>query len=61
MFQRKQLVDHHIHSNHSSDGKSSITEMCQKAIQQGIAVIGFTEHVDFDPQDWGYGYFQYRQ
>jgi len=34
-------------------------ECCRAAIERGIGVIGFTEHVDFDPSDPGYGFFDY--
>ncbi len=53
------LFDYHIHSNHSSDGTASIIDMCNRALKSGIEEIGFSEHMDFDPQDWGYGYFDY--
>lgn len=53
------LVDYHVHSNHSCDGKSPILEMCQEAIGRGIVELGFSEHMDFDPQDLGYGFFDY--
>jgi len=33
--------------------------MCQKAIDLGIDEIGFSEHMDFEPNDLGYGYFNY--
>lgn len=33
--------------------------MCQKAIELGIVEIGFSEHMDFEPKDWGYGFFNY--
>lgn len=52
-------VDYHVHSNHSCDGRSSISEMCQKAIEKEISEIGFSEHMDFDPEDRGYGFFNY--
>jgi len=55
------FVDYHVHSNHSCDGKSSIPEMCQKAVELGIEEIGFSEHVDFEPKDWGYGFFDYER
>lgn len=56
---RTRLMDYHIHSTQSYDGKSSIFESCQKALELGIAEIGFSEHVDFDPVDWGFGFFDY--
>jgi histidinol-phosphatase (PHP family) len=55
------LVDYHIHSCHSSDSDASIIDVCRRARKIGIEEIGFSEHVDFDPQDWGYGYFDYEQ
>jgi histidinol-phosphatase (PHP family) len=33
--------------------------MCSRARKINIVEIGFSEHIDFDPQDWGYGYFDY--
>ena len=33
--------------------------MCRKAVELGIVEIGFAEHVDFDPVDWGFGFFNY--
>ena len=55
----RRFVDYHVHSNHSCDGKSSIFEMCQRAIELGIEEIGFSEHMDFEPKDWGFGFFNY--
>ncbi len=52
-------VDFHVHSTLSCDGQSSIFCMCQKAIDLGIDEIGFSEHMDFEPNDLGYGYFNY--
>jgi len=59
MLLRRGLVDYHIHSNNSVDGKSSLFEMCYKAIELGIGDIGFSEHVDFEPNDQGFGFFKY--
>lgn len=33
--------------------------MCLKAVELGIGEIGFAEHVDFDPRDQGFGFFNY--
>jgi histidinol-phosphatase (PHP family) len=35
--------------------------MCKRALKIGIKEIGFSEHIEFDPQDWGYGHFDYKQ
>ena len=55
------FVDYHIHSTFSHDGHSSLFQMCQKAVDLGIEEIGFSEHMDFEPEDWAYGYFNYKQ
>lgn len=55
------FVDYHIHSNHSCDGTATIMEICQEAIRLGIAEIGFSEHMDFEPKDWGFGFFNYER
>ena len=55
----RRLIDYHVHSTESCDGRSSILEMCQKAANLGMTEIGFSEHVDFDPSDRGYGFFDY--
>jgi len=41
------LCDYHLHSHRSVDGKDSVWEMCEMAIQKGLKEIAFTEH--FEP------------
>lgn len=41
------FVDYHIHSTHSTDGASSIMEICQGAVNRGIQEIVITDH--FEP------------
>lgn len=55
------MVDYHIHSTHSYDGRSTIIELCHTAIEIGLAEIGVTDHMEFEPNDAGYGFFQYDQ
>jgi len=55
------LVDYHVHSTHSVDGRSSIDEMCRRAVELRLAEIGFCEHVDFEPDDPGFGFFSYER
>lgn len=52
-------VDLHIHSTFSVDGISSQEEMCRQAEKLGLEEIGFAEHLDFEPEDVGYGFFNY--
>ena len=44
----KIIADSHLHSTFSSDGKNSIKEMAFSAIEKGLKIITFTDHVDFD-------------
>ncbi len=41
------LIDYHIHSKNSSDGSSSISEICRSAVKSGISEIAITDH--FEP------------
>jgi histidinol-phosphatase (PHP family) len=52
-------VDIHLHSTHSCDAKSTIDEMCQTAVERGLQVICFTEHIDWNPHDNGLNYYRY--
>lgn len=45
------LVDYHLHSNYSIDGKLDISEICRKAVELGIKEIAITDHVDLDWPD----------
>ena len=39
--------------------KSTIDEMCQTAVERGLQVICFTEHIDWNPIDEGLNYYRY--
>lgn len=52
-------VDLHLHSNHSVDGHATIDEMCRAASEKQFNVICFTEHVDMNPKDDGFGFFNF--
>jgi histidinol-phosphatase (PHP family) len=41
------LYDYHIHTNYSTDGKSSIFDVCESAIKKGLKEIAITDH--FEP------------
>lgn len=55
------IVDYHVHSTNSFDGKSSIEEMCRKALKIGISEICFTEHFSVDERDVSYGFLNYKK
>jgi len=51
------LVDYHAHSTFSYDGRSTVNDLCERAVELGFREVGFSEHVDFDPSDEGFGFF----
>ncbi|MFH0848540.1 MAG: histidinol-phosphatase HisJ family protein [archaeon] len=57
----RRLSDYHVHSVHSIDGRSTVDEMCSRAIEVGLAEIGFCEHVEFEPEDPGLGFLNYNR
>lgn len=51
------MIDLHVHTSHSADSEASMEEYCRKAIDSGIRIICFTDHIDCNKADWGYGYY----
>jgi histidinol-phosphatase (PHP family) len=49
------LLDLHVHSTCSCDGMSALADQARRAVELGLAEVGFCEHADFDPRDEGYG------
>lgn len=41
--------DLHVHPDYSVDSKASIEQLCLRAMQIGLKVIGFSTHYDIDP------------
>ncbi|MCS7284036.1 MAG: histidinol-phosphatase HisJ family protein [Anaerolineae bacterium] len=50
--------DYHIHTRFSFDSRSSVEEVCEAALARGMTEIAVTDHVDLNPLDGGYGFFQ---
>ena len=59
MIENELAIDYHMHSFRSHDGKASINDQCQRAIDIGLDEIGFTEHKDFNPEDPVVNHFDY--
>jgi histidinol-phosphatase (PHP family) len=53
------MIDYHIHSTHSLDGQSLPYQYSSAAHHYGLKEIGFAEHVDLDPNLWGYQFLDY--
>lgn len=45
------IIDYHMHSLHSVDGKMTVEDACIKAIALGIDEVAFTDHIDLDWPD----------
>ena len=60
MLPNRPLVDCHLHSRHSCDCDTPLIALCERALPLGLSHLCPTEHVDFDPQDPCYGYFDYQ-
>ena len=52
------LFDYHVHTTCSVDCVTPIEASCQAAIENGVTEIAFTDHVDHQPADEGYGFYK---
>ena len=51
------MFDYHVHSQASSDCNTPMAASCEAAIAAGITEIAFTDHVEHQTADEGYGYY----
>ena len=52
------MIDTHVHSIFSVDGKNTIEENIIAAIKNGLKIICFTEHFDMNKNDYGYLFYK---
>jgi histidinol-phosphatase (PHP family) len=52
------ISDLHIHTVFSCDSKTTMAEYCEEAIHQGVKYLCFTDHVDYNQNDYGYGFYK---
>lgn len=52
-------ADLHVHSRFSEDCRTEMGAVCEAAIAKGLECIAFTDHLDLNPADRGYGFFDY--
>lgn len=52
------MFDYHVHSQFSVDCDTPMAESCEAAIAAGITEIAFTDHVEHQRADEGYGYYR---
>jgi histidinol-phosphatase (PHP family) len=59
---RSPLVDCHLHTApFSCDASATLEGLIARGRELGLSAICTTEHVDFDPQDWCYGHYDYER
>jgi len=51
------ICDMHVHTKFSCDSDANLEAYCLQAIEKGLHAICFTEHVDHNKNDYGYGYY----
>ncbi len=52
------MFDYHVHTTFSVDCTTPIEASCQAAIDHGVTEIAFTDHVDHQPRDMGFGFYR---
>lgn len=52
------MFDYHVHSEFSVDCTVPMDQSCEAAIRAGVTEIAFTDHVDHEPADMGFGYYR---
>ena len=50
-------VDLHIHTEFSCDSEAKMERCAEEALSKGITTLCFTDHVDLNPNDYGYNYY----
>jgi len=55
------LYDMHIHTKYSCDSTAELEAYCAEAIKKGVSAICFTDHVDYNVKDCGYGYYNAKE
>lgn len=55
------MFDYHVHTTQSADCETPIEHSCAAAIAAGVTEIAFTDHVEHEPADMSYGFYDYVQ
>lgn len=51
--------DCHTHTRQSKDSQATMRQCCERAIELGIDYLAFTDHIDLDPADFSFGYYDF--
>lgn len=52
------MLDYHVHTEFSVDCDTPMMDSCRAAIAAGVTEIAFTDHLDHEPADPGFGYYR---
>ncbi|MBA2518304.1 MAG: histidinol-phosphatase HisJ family protein, partial [Chloroflexia bacterium] len=52
------MLDYHVHSDFSIDCDTPMAVSCRAAIAAGVTEIAFTDHLDHETADPGFGYYR---
>ena len=50
-------TDLHVHTEFSCDSEAKMERYAKEAIKKGLTTLCFTDHVDLNPNDYGYNYY----
>lgn len=50
-------IDYHIHTEYSCDSEAKMENYVKQALERDIRMLCFTDHVDLNPEDYGYNYY----
>lgn len=53
------MFDYHVHTIRSADCETPIIASCAAAVIAGVTEIAFTDHVEYEPSDMCYGFYDY--
>ena len=53
------MFDYHVHTTQSADCETPIFDSCEAAIRAGVTEIAFTDHIEYEPSDMSYGFYDY--
>jgi histidinol-phosphatase (PHP family) len=53
------VFDYHVHSEFSVDCTVAMRDSCEAAIAAGVTEIAFTDHVEHQSTDMGFGYYRF--
>ncbi|MEF3244781.1 MAG: histidinol-phosphatase HisJ family protein [Caldisericaceae bacterium] len=55
----KIIEDLHVHTKYSKDSKEEPINYVNLALERGLKFLGFSDHIDLDPADKDYRYFNF--